>query len=157
MTEMMDAAVAVDGDADWERAKETLLSDDALGCAVCRDGVVLTGTGRGVKPLLQWLAEGRDLHGYRAADRIVGKAAALLYARLGVGAVYAQTMSEGGLAALRGLGIAAAYGVLVPMILNRRRDGMCPIERSVQSIDDPAMAEAAARAAVADLMSRRGV
>lgn len=156
MTEMMDATVAVDGDVDWERAKEALSSNDAFGCVACRDGVMLTGAGRGVKPLLQWLAEGRDLHGYSAADRIVGKAAALLYARLGVRAVYAQTMSEGGLAALGDLGIAADYGVLVPMILNRRRDGMCPIERSVQSIDDPVMAEAAARAAVADLMSRRG-
>ncbi|KFI49683.1 DUF1893 domain-containing protein [Bifidobacterium biavatii] len=144
--------------ADLERAKTVLLGDDSLGCVACRTDaatgqtLTLTGTGRGVRPLLQWLAAGQRLDGYAAADRVVGKGAALLYALLGVSAVYAQTMSEAGLAALRANGIAAEYGTFVPMILNRAGDGMCPIERSVAGIDDPAAAERAIRAAVAELM-----
>ncbi|KAA8816939.1 hypothetical protein CSQ85_10880 [Bifidobacterium rousetti] len=153
--------------ADVERAKEVLLADPAVGCVACRgderadardDGhgesdEILTGFGRGVRPLLQWLAEGRSLVGYSAADRVVGKGAALLYARLGVVAVYAETMSEAGLATLRTQGIAASYGTLVPVILNRARTGVCPIERSVTSISDPLAAEPAIRAAVARLMA----
>lgn len=145
---------------DWERAKSVLAKDDSLGCVAVRtdaDGrtEMLTGTGRGVRPLLVWLAEGRSLVGFSAADRVVGKGAALLYARLGVKAVWARTMSEAGLAALRSNGIEAAYGMLVPVILNRRRDGMCPIERAVEHIDDPVAAEPAIRAAVARLMAAR--
>ncbi|WP_163232573.1 DUF1893 domain-containing protein [Bifidobacterium aerophilum] len=146
---------------DLDLAKATLLGDESLGCAACRTDAVsgrtttLTGTGRGVRPLLQWLADGQRLDGFAAADRVVGKGAALLYARLGACAVYAQTMSEAGLAALRSNGIAAGYGTLVPRILNRDKTGLCPIERSVASIDDPADAEPAIRAAVAELMARR--
>ncbi|MCH9275401.1 DUF1893 domain-containing protein [Bifidobacterium amazonense] len=145
---------------DLARAKAVLLGDDELGCAACRTDdatgrtLTLTGTGRGVRPLLQWLAAGQCLDGFSAADRVVGKGAALLYAKLGVAAVYAQTMSEAGLATLRANGIAAGYGTLVPMILNRAGDGMCPIERSVAAIDSPAAAEPAIRAAVAELMRR---
>ena len=158
---------------DVERAKEVLLADPAVGCVACRgderDGArgngrgdghgesdeILTGFGRGVRPLLQWLAEGRSLVGYSAADRVVGKGAALLYARLGVVAVYAETMSEAGLATLRTQGIAASYGTLVPVILDRAHTGVCPIERSVASISDPLAAEPAIRAAVARLMAAR--
>ncbi|MBW3092191.1 DUF1893 domain-containing protein [Bifidobacterium sp. 82T10] len=144
--------------ADLDLAKSALLGDDALGCVACRTdeatgrATTLTGTGRGVRPLLQWLAAGQRLDGYAAADRVVGKGAALLYAKLGAVAVYAQTMSEAGLATLRANGIEADYGTLVPMILNRAGDGMCPIERSVAGIDDPAAAEPAIRVAVAKLM-----
>lgn len=147
--------------SDVERAAGVLRSDPAIGCVACRGGdgtgesdEILTGFGRGVRPLLQWLADGRSLVGYSAADRVVGKGAALLYARLGVVAVYADTMSEAGLSALGAQGIAASYGTLVPVILNRAHTGICPIERSVAAIDDPLAAEPAIRAAVAELMRR---
>ncbi|WP_165773803.1 DUF1893 domain-containing protein [Bifidobacterium felsineum] len=139
--------------SDIERAKALLQSDPALGCVACRsDAETLTGTGRGVRPLLQWLASGQSLAGYSAADRVVGKGAALLYAKLGAKAVYAETMSEAGLATLQGNGIEASYGTLVPMILNRTGTGMCPIEQSVTTISDPVVAEPAIRAAVVKLM-----
>lgn len=160
---------------DLERAKSALLGDDALGVVACRtsddgEGTVetLTGSGRGVRPLLQWLAAGVRLDGFSAADRVVGKGAALLYAKLGVKAVWAATMSGTGLETLRAHGIGASYGTLVPVILNRDRTGMCPIERSVEHIGGGAgdggttdldaadldAAETAIRAAVARLMAR---
>ncbi|MBS6948840.1 MAG: DUF1893 domain-containing protein [Bifidobacterium scardovii] len=140
---------------DLERAKAALFADDAFGCVACRSDETLNGTGHGVRPLLQWLSSGRSLAGFSAADRVVGKAAALLYARLGVEAVYARIMSEEGLAMLQLYGIASSYEQLVPMILNRSGDGMCPIERSVQAIVDPVAAVPAIRAAVARLMTGR--
>lgn len=140
---------------DWNKAKEQLFSDDTLGAVACSGSSMLTGAGRGVKPLLSWLAQGISLQGYSAADRVVGKAAALLYTKLGVCAVYAQTMSEGGLATLRAHGIESAYGELVPMILNRTKSGMCPIESSVLNVSDVDEAEQAIRTAVAKLMAAR--
>lgn len=139
--------------ADIDRAKDLLLADDVLGCVACNGGETITGSGRGVRPLLVWLAEGRRLDGFSAADRVVGKGAALLYTRLGVKAVWAEVMSKAGLDSLRMNGIEASYGTLVPMIVNRAGTGMCPIERSVESIDDPIAAESAIRAAVARLMA----
>ena len=147
--------------SDLTRAIAALASDTTLGCVACRTGddgttATLTGSGRGVRPLLQWLADGVRLDGFAAADRVVGKGAALLYVRLGATAVHACTMSETGRDTLAAHGIAASCDVLVPTILNRSGDGMCPIERSVAGIDDPDEAEPAIRAAVAVLMAARG-
>ncbi|RSX55345.1 DUF1893 domain-containing protein [Bifidobacterium samirii] len=152
---------SADPPSDLTRAIAVLAADATLGCVACRtgdDGVTatLTGSGRGVRPLLQWLADGVRLDGFAAADRVVGKGAALLYARLGAAAVHARTMSESGRDALAAHGIAASWDVLVPTILNRAGDGMCPIERSVAGIEDPDEAEPAIRAAVAVLMAARG-
>ena len=146
--------------SDLTRAIAALAADATLGCVACRTGgdgttVTLTGSGRGVRPLLQWLADGVRLDGFAAADRVVGKGAALLYARLGAAAVHACTMSESGRDALASHGITASCDALVSTILNRAGDGMCPIERSVVSIDDPDEAEPAIRTAVAVLMAAR--
>ena len=129
---------------------------------------VLCGSGRGVRPLLAWLAQGVRLDGYAAVDRVVGRGAALLYAKLGVEAVHALTMSEAGVAALRAHGVLASYDRLVPVILNRAGDGMCPIECAVTSVDEASdaslpvdldvdldEAESVIRAAVAHLMASR--
>ncbi|WP_289093764.1 DUF1893 domain-containing protein [uncultured Bifidobacterium sp.] len=140
---------------DWMRARRTLKADDALGCVACRGDETLSGAGRGVKPLLAWLAAGQRLDGFSASDRVVGKAAAMLYIQLGAVAVHGHVMSEAGLAMLRSHHVEAACDELVPMIRNRANTGMCPIEQSVRGIDDPAQAETPIRAAVAELMAAR--
>lgn len=140
---------------DWLRAQRELNAHDVLGCVACRGGETLTGTGRGVKPLLAWLAAGQRLDGFSASDRVIGKAAAMLYIQLGAVAVHGHVMSEAGLAMLQSHHVEAAYDELVPMIRNRANTGMCPIEQSVRDIDDPAQAEAPIRAAVAQLMAAR--
>ncbi len=137
---------------DWQRAQYMLQGDKTLGCVACCGGTTLTGTGRGVRPLLAWLAEGKRLDGFSASDRIVGKAAAMLYITLGAVAVHGCIMSEAGLEMLQAHRVAVAYDELVPMIYNRANTGMCPIEQSVQYISDPTKAEQPIRAAVAQLM-----
>lgn len=140
---------------DMARARAALQTDSALGVVAVKGGETLTGAGRGVKPLLTWLADGTRLDGFAAADRVVGKGAALLYVKLGAAAVWAETMSETGLATLQAHGIEVGCGDFVPRILNRDRTGMCPIEQSVAAIDTPDEAEPAIRAAVARLMAAR--
>ncbi|MBM6700360.1 DUF1893 domain-containing protein [Bifidobacterium pullorum subsp. saeculare] len=141
---------------DVARARRALAADATLGVVAVHGDATLTGAGRGVKPLLAWLADGTRLDGFAAADRVVGKGAALLYAKLGAAAVWAETMSEAGVAALQAQGIEAGCGELVPRILNRDRSDMCPIERAVAAIDDPDEAEPAIRTAVARLMAAKG-
>ena len=57
---------------DWLRAQRELSAHDELGCVACRGDDTLTGTGRGVKPLLAWLAAGQRLDGFSASDRVIG-------------------------------------------------------------------------------------
>ena len=92
---------------------------------------------RGVKPLLDLLKEGRDVRGYVAADRVVGKAAALLYVLLGVKAVYADVMSKVAEKVLRENGIFVKAAKRTERIVNRAGNGFCPMESAVMETDDP--------------------
>ncbi len=122
---------------DMERAKALL---DTHTCVLCNGDAVYASQKTGISPMLDWLSDGADLRGCSAADKIVGKAAALLFVLAGVREVYGEIMSKAGLGVLRAHGIPCAYGTLTPYIINRRGDGMCPMEETVLTIDDPTAA-----------------
>ena len=84
--------------------------------------------------MVDFWQEGRDLRGYSAADRIVGRAAAMLFIRAGIGALYAETLSEGGLALLQAYHIPVQYGTLTSAIRNRDNTGPCPMEQAVAGV-----------------------
>lgn len=136
--------------ADLERAKELLTQGDNT-CVVCKDDLIYTSSERGVKPLLCWLDQGTNLQDFSAADKVVGRGAALLYSLLGVRAVYADVLSEEARAALEHCGIAASWGTCVPRIVNRAGTGYCPIETAVLRIDDAKEALTAIRARLKEL------
>ena len=123
---------------------------------LCRGEVCFTDSRRGVAPLLALLDSGRDVTGFAAADRVVGKAAAFLYVRLGVAAVYAPVMSRPAYAVLVAHGIEAAYGELVEAIRNRAGDGFCPMETAVWDISQPEEAETTIRRTLKNLSKNRG-
>lgn len=78
------------------------------------------------------------LRGAFVADKIVGKAAALLLSFTGVRAVYAGILSDCAVPVLEGAGISYYYNKKVPFIKNRAGNDTCPMEKRVQDIDDPA-------------------
>lgn len=123
---------------DLELAKKTL-SEGGYTCVLARNGEVITCSKRGVAPLLELLDTGLGF-GYHAADRVAGKAGALLYAQLGVRNVHAQLVSEPAFKAFTDNGIGITYDNIVPFIVNRTGDGLCPIEQAVLDIDDPYIA-----------------
>ena len=55
--------------------------------------------------MLGFIREGKDLAGYCAADRVVGRAAAMLFVKAGVRAVFADVMSVGAERFLKAHGI----------------------------------------------------
>ena len=118
---------------------------------LCRGEDTLISEQRGVAPMVDFWQEGRDLRGYSAADRIVGRAAAMLFIRAGIGALYAETLSEGGLALLQAYHIPVQYGTLTSAIRNRDNTGPCPMEQAVADLDDPDRAYAALEARVREL------
>jgi hypothetical protein len=125
-----------------EEAKK-LRDNEGFTCALCKDGVSYTSTERGVLPLLMWIDEGLNLRGFSAADKIVGKAAAMLFALLGISEVHASIMSEAGCRELNRQGINGSCYVLVKKIVNRQETGQCPMEEAVREIEEPLLAIAA--------------
>ena len=119
---------------DIEIAKANL---DGHSICLCRDGRFFTDDGRGISPMIRFMEEERDLRGYAVADIIVGKAAALLFIKAGIREVYGGIMSRAGFDILQQYAIPCAYGTLTEKIINRKGDGVCPMEQTVARIDDP--------------------
>ena len=136
-----------------ERAKR-LLAEGEYTVVLCRGDVTYTDTRRGVAPLLALLDAATDVTGFAAADKVVGKAAAFLYLRLGVAAVHAGVISAPAYDLLTARGIAVTYDTLVPAIRNRAGDGYCPMEAVTLPLTDPWEAEAAIRRRLAELNTK---
>lgn len=97
----------------------------------------ITSCQRGVGFLLGLVKEGRNLSGYCAADKVVGKGAAFLYVLLGVDAVYAPVMSRPAKMVLEKNGVAVFCDNCPDGIINREGTGPCPVEDAVRNISDP--------------------
>ena len=140
---------------DAELARTTLLSAKGATCAAARNGETMITHERGVKPLLQWISESRSFEGWSVADKVVGKAPALLYVQLKPAAVYAIAMSETARDILLANGIACGCEDLAPFIANRAGDGQCPMDASVTNISDPREAERAIRECARQMAASR--
>ncbi|MBP3327700.1 MAG: DUF1893 domain-containing protein [Clostridia bacterium] len=106
-------------------------------CVLVSDEDVITTDERGVLPLVKWIDQGKAFGGYSAADKVVDKAAALLYVILGVRAIWAGVMSKPAAQVLESYGIEYWYDTLTDAIINRKGDGFCPMETAVKEIDTP--------------------
>jgi hypothetical protein len=134
---------------DLQLAKQKL-NDDSLAFIIVQDGaIVRAGTREGIGELIEAL-EALDALGARArgaalADKIVGKAVAMVARAAQIRAVYSPLMSQAACDALARDQIAFEYERLVPLILNKRSDGPCPLERLTLPIEDPRAAVDALR------------
>lgn len=135
---------------DLNRAVQALSAGEYT-CVLCKGEEMVTSQARGVKPLVSWYVSGRDFSGFCAADKVVGKATAFLYALLKVKSVYAAVISQGALEVLAESGIQAQYGRLVSHIINRKGDGICPFEEAVLHIQDAPSAYLAIRGKMEEL------
>lgn len=96
---------------------------------VVENGHVATFDGHGISDLYRLLTENPAfLKGAHVADKIVGKGAAALMAAGGVRSLYTDTISIPALELLRHTAVIISYGQSVPNIINRRGDGVCPVE-----------------------------
>lgn len=94
-----------------------------------------TDTLRGVHPLLN--RYGKDYSAYSAADKVIGKGAALLYVLLKIKIVHTNIISEPALKVFKDNNIDIKYETLVPNIFNHFNTGFCPIEAVTKNIDNP--------------------
>ena len=124
---------------DIQKAKELLENSDASIVLVKKDSIIQK-RGRGISCLMQMIQEHTDLSGYSCADRVVGKAAAMLMEYASVSEVYAEVISEPAMQYLATCGIPYTYKTAVKTIMNDTQTDMCPMEKTVADINDPTAA-----------------
>ncbi len=139
---------------DLENAWSALVQEGCT-CVLCKGDVYYKSTRRGVAPLMGWLEEGLEVQGFSAADKVVGRATAMLYCLLGVSAVRANVISDGAVEIFQQNHIPVFWNQRVSAIQNRAGDGLCPMEQATRDICDPAQAPDAIRAALARLTNSR--
>ena len=139
---------------DLEKAKR-ILRENGYTCVLCKGEHILSSYARGVAPLLGFLDAGQVLTDFCAADKVVGKGAAILYALLGITRLYADVISDAALEVLTRHGIDVSYELRVPHIQNRAKDGRCPIEAALEGIFDLQEALQAIRNTYAALQQKR--
>lgn len=120
---------------DLIRARETLIEKN-YSCVFVNEEKMFCSKKRGIMPLIEFLESDKDFSGFSAADKTVGAGAAHLYVLLGVKAVWAKVISEIGIKILEENGFSVVYENKVPYIINRAGNGQCPIEKSVDGVED---------------------
>ncbi len=100
--------------------------------------VVFHSQERGLKPLYRLYREQPEtLKGGVVADKVTGRAAAMLAVAGGVNEVYSDLISEKALQVLEDGGVKARYGDKTAYIVNRTKTGMCPMETLVLDAASP--------------------
>lgn len=123
---------------DLELAKKKLATE-ALSVVIVKLGkIMFTSREPGVRSLIEAIREfGPSLARASVADKVVGKAAALLCVYAKASRVYGCVMSELGSEVLKRFSVPFEHETLVPNILDRDGTGMCPFEKLVLRINSP--------------------
>ncbi len=123
---------------DLEIAKSRLAQED-LTLVIVRNGHVVFESGsHGISGVLEAVREsGKELVGASAADRVVGKAVALLCVYAHVREVFACILSRAARDVLQRNGILVHWDSLVDRVSDSETDGMCRYEKLVAEINDP--------------------
>ena len=118
------------------------LKEENLSLVIVKDGKIIFETkSSGLRGFLQAIELfNKRLTESSLADRVMGRAAALLSVYSGVSAVFAVTISEEGIKVLEDNNILYQFENCVPKILNSRGNDMCPFEKLTISITGPAEA-----------------
>ncbi len=137
-----------------ERAKKALREQIAF-AAVLADGTLVTSGKKGIAPMMDLLQEDAGiLRDACVADRVIGRAAALLMEKAGVTAAYGGIVSAHALRAFSRNGIPIQYGGETPYIINQTKTGMCPMEQTVLEIEDADTAYEALQRKLAQLRGK---
>ncbi len=122
---------------DFDLAKN-LIADGEYACIVVKKGeAIYTSKERGIFPLFEAKEILKiDLRGASLADRIVGKAAAMIAVESGIISIHGQVMSENAVKYIQSHEIGYSYDKWAEYIKNREQTGMCPVETRAITTDD---------------------
>ena len=131
----------------------SLIEKDGKACVIIRDGIfTIVKDGRGVSPLLEILdTDPSAMKDAYVVDKVIGRAAAAICIVGGAKSVYGVTTSSEGAAFLTAHKIPCEASNTVPRILNREKNGICPLEEACLGLNDPEKMVAAIRAKLEEL------
>jgi len=124
-----------------EKAIKILEEEKDLTLVLVLNEDIYKSSEKGIKSLLQLLNSGKNYLNYSAADKIVGKAAAMLYKLLNVNDIYGEVMSIRAINFLEQNNINFKYKIKTNEIINRKGTGICPMEQTVLNIENPTEAK----------------
>ena len=125
--------------AGLRHAAARLRESDAAACIVAPGDTPRLLSGSGIAPLVHALrADEAAFDGCAVADKIIGLAAAYLFAYGGAAAIHGEVMSRAADAWLTANRIPHTASEVVEKIINRRGDGICPMEERALTLDGPA-------------------
>jgi len=123
---------------DLEIAKKRL-KEKGLTLSIVKGGkVIFENSSHGVSGFLEAIEKfGRELNGSSVADKVVGKAIALLCVNAEVKAVYAAILSGKARETLREHAIRHEWETLVENILASKKVETCPFEKLADELSNP--------------------
>ena len=134
---------------DIEKAKAKLVGNTT--CVLVKEDKIILSKDKGIAPILKFINAGENLENFSLADRIVGKAVAMLVVYSKIREVYAEVLSEKGEEVLKKHNIKYSYKTLTENIINRKGDDICPMEKTVSKIYDATLAYHALKKKVEEL------
>lgn len=107
-----------------------------------KDGkIIFSSSDGGVKGFITAIKKfGAELEDSSVADKIAGRAVAMLCLYATIKAIFAEIMSEGCIDILKKNEVAFEYKKTVPKILNRNKNNMCPLENLTTEVENPKIA-----------------
>ena len=136
-----------------KRARNIIKSGKANCVVVKNDKIICKSYDRGISYIIKLYEDGLLKDAY-VADKIIGKAAAMIYTLGGVSALYGETTSQSAIKWLNDKNINISYTTSPEYIINRKGDGMCPMEETVADINDEKEAYIALKNKVKQLQSK---
>ena len=113
-----------------------MLNAQGLSLLVFNHGELTTHANRGIQDLLQLISEQPErLNGAVAADKVIGKSAAVIMIVGGVKEVHTNLICTPARELFEKEGILVFATEEVPMILNRDKSGMCPMDTQIANIE----------------------
>ena len=117
----------------------TLLHEGAYSCVIRKGAEVRTFHKRGVADLFRMREEERALLlGGFVEGMVVGEGAAALMVLGGVKHVYTDVISTPALDLFKTYGVEVSFSEVTDRIVNRTKDGLCPVETLCLDLDSPA-------------------
>ncbi|MCQ2485123.1 MAG: DUF1893 domain-containing protein [Clostridia bacterium] len=126
---------------DIEKAKQ-LLAEGSFTFVAVNGTEVRTSAKRGIAPVLELIdSEPEFFKNASVADKVIGKATAMLMTAYGVKEIYTPLTSDNALNYIKDKQTVLEYEKNVDHIINRDGTDMCPMEKTVLHIFDEKEAE----------------
>jgi hypothetical protein len=118
---------------------EKIIEEKSLTLVVVKEGNILfTSADRGIEPIYTAVTNFKEgLEGSGVADRVTGRAAAILCRYGKIAEIHTDLISDEAIRIFKNSGIKYFYEEYSPYIKNRDKTDMCPVEKLAYGIDNP--------------------